>query len=100
MATTLDITRAQALAAAAARYAETLQASGKHTDLTDITRFELCNAIIDLIDDGDAWQERETLMGELEIDDEGNPVDSNGFRLGDASFGLHHPDSPSFGRAF
>jgi len=36
--------------------------------------FKLCNAIIDLIDDGDALAERETLMDYLRIDEDGNPV--------------------------
>lgn len=43
-------------------------------NMSDDARFDLCNAIIDLIDDGDAWAERDTLMTDLGIDEDGNPV--------------------------
>lgn len=56
---------ARNLADAAAAYA------GKRSDWN---RFQLCNAIIDLIEDGDALAERETLMDYLRIDEDGNPV--------------------------
>ena len=36
--------------------------------------FKLCNAIIDMIDDGDCIAQREVLMGELGCDEDGNPV--------------------------
>ena len=39
------------------------------------TRFDLCNAIINLIDDGDAWAEREVLMEELNCDEDGNDLE-------------------------
>lgn len=45
---------------------------------SDYNRFQLCNAIIDLIDDGDALAEREVLMDELGIDEDGNPVPPEG----------------------
>ena len=35
---------------------------------------KLCNAIIDLIDDGDCLAERERMMDELRCDEGGNPV--------------------------
>lgn len=41
------------------------------------TRFDLCNAIINLIDDGDAWAERETLMEELNCDEDGNDLEQS-----------------------
>lgn len=40
-------------------------------------RFGLCNAIIALIDDGDAWAERETLMEELNCDEDGNDLEQS-----------------------
>ena len=39
------------------------------------TRFDLCNAIIALIDDGDAWAERDALMEELNCDEDGNDLE-------------------------
>ena len=39
------------------------------------TRFDLCNAIINLIDDGEAWGERAALMDELGCDEEGLDVE-------------------------
>lgn len=43
---------------------------------SDYNRFQLCNAIIDLLidSDGDAMAEREVLMDELGVDEDGNPV--------------------------
>lgn len=41
------------------------------------TRFDLCNAIIALIDDGDAWAEREVLMEELNCDEDGNELEQS-----------------------
>ena len=41
---------------------------------TDKNRLDLCSAIIDLIDDGDAYAEREALMVELRCDEGGNPA--------------------------
>ena len=35
---------------------------------------KLCNAVIDLIDDGDCLAERERMMGELRCDEGGNPL--------------------------
>lgn len=66
---------------------------------SDYNRFQLCNAIIDLIDDGDALAEREVLMDELGCDEDGNALDANREPITRASFGMHHPDSPSFGSA-
>lgn len=41
------------------------------------TRFDLCNAIINLIDDGDAWAERAALMEELNCDEDGNDLEQS-----------------------
>ena len=41
----------------------------------DDTRFDLCNAIINLIDDGDVWGERAALMDELNCDEDGNDLE-------------------------
>lgn len=41
------------------------------------TRFDLCNAIIALIDDGDAWAERAALMEELNCDEDGNDLEQS-----------------------
>lgn len=56
---------AKAISAAAADYA---------AKRSDWNRFVLCNAIIALIDDGDAMAEREALMDDLGVDEDGNPV--------------------------
>ena len=58
---------AKELARIAAQYA----ANPKSLD----ARFDLCNAIINLIDDGDAWGERAALMDELGCDEDGNDVE-------------------------
>ena len=58
---------AKELAFIAAQYA----ANPKSLD----ARFGLCNAIIALIDDGDAWAERAALMDELGCDEEGLDVE-------------------------
>ena len=58
---------ANELARIAAQYA----ANPKSLD----ARFGLCNAIINLIDDGDAWAEREVLMEELNCDEDGNDLE-------------------------
>ncbi len=65
MADAREAQAALVLAKAAADYA---------ANRTEYRRFVLCNAIIDLIDDGDALAERETLMDYLRIDEDGNPV--------------------------
>ena len=60
----------------------------------------LCNAMIGLIDDGDCISQRDSLMDELSCDEDGNPIDEDGELVSArSSFGLHHPDSPSFGGA-
>lgn len=43
---------------------------------TDYNRFQLCSAIINLLidSDGDVMAERDALMDELGIDEDGNPV--------------------------
>lgn len=39
---------------------------------------DLCNAVIDMIDDGDCLAQREVLMDELRCDEDGNPVREDG----------------------
>lgn len=59
----------------AIRYADAVQASGgRFTETTEFVRWQLCNAIIDLIDDGEVMTERENLMDDLRIDEQGDPV--------------------------
>lgn len=95
---TTDSAKAAKLAAIAAQLSHRLKASGdKYTTRAQIDLFDLCNAVIDLIDDGDCMAQRESLMDELRCDEDGNPVDENRERIIRASFGMHHPDSPSFG---
>lgn len=43
-----------------------------HEDVVQ-ARLQLCNSIIALIDDGDAWQDREDIMDEFRLDENGNP---------------------------
>ena len=74
------------------------RSNGKYTTSAQFNLFDLCNAVIALIDDGDCMAQRESLMDELRCDEHGNPVDENGNVIGaTSSFGMHHPDSPSFG---
>ena len=73
------------------------RSNGKYTTSAQFNLFDLCNAIIALIDDGDCMAQRESLMDELRCDENGNPVDENRETITRASFGMHHPDSPSFG---
>ena len=67
---------------------------GRYKAAQSYALFNLCNAMIGLIDDGDCLHQRDVLMDELRIDEDGNP-DGDGDER--ASFGMHHPDSPSFG---
>ena len=93
-------TQARLIADAALMLAKRLDATGGTYDRrAQRNLFNLCNAVIGLIDDGNAWEQREVLMHELGCDEHGNPVDENGDSPArDAvSFGMAHPDSPSFG---
>lgn len=73
------------------------RSNGKWTTRAQYDLLDLCNAVIDLIDDGDCMAQRESLMDDLRCDEDGNPVDENGETITRTSFGMHHPDSPSFG---
>lgn len=74
------------------------RSNGKWTTRAQFDLLDLCNAVIDMIDDGDCMAEREIMMAELRCDEDGNPVDENLEPIGQReSFGMHHPDSPSFG---
>ena len=74
------------------------RSNGKWTTRAQYDLFVLCNAVIALVDDGDCMAQRESLMDELRCDEAGNPVDENREPKGQrSSFGMHHPDSPSFG---
>lgn len=86
------IAASQALATAAAKYSAQVEATGgKWTETLAFARIQLCNAIIDLIDDGNAMEDRDCVMDEFRLDEAGNPVrDEPG--LFDPS--LVHPDNP------
>jgi hypothetical protein len=74
------------------------QSNGRFDTLQSYALLDLCNAVIGLIDDGDCMAQRDSLMDELSCDERGNPVDENGSVIGaTSSFGMNHPDSPSFG---
>lgn len=76
------------------------RSNGKWTARAQYDLLDLCNAVIALVDDGDCMAQRESLMDELRCDEDGNPVDENRETITRASFGMHHPDSPSFGGKF
>lgn len=82
----------QAVATASAKYAAQVEATGgKWTENLAFARIQLDNAIIDLIDDGNALEDRDCVMDEFRLDEAGNPVaDEPG--LFDPS--LVHPDNP------
>lgn len=63
-------------AKAAAELARVAALYAKFPNCND-TRFDLCNAIIALIDDGDAWAEREVLMEELNCDEDGSDLEQS-----------------------
>lgn len=70
-----DTQKAHAIAVAAFRLHERLTASGGvYTERAQYRLLDLCNAVIDLIDDGDCLTQRENLMWELRCDEYGNPV--------------------------
>lgn len=69
-----EMVKARAVKSAAKAYADALWQDNKFTDRTEYARLKLCNAIIDLFDDGDALAVREIIMNELSIDEDGNPA--------------------------
>lgn len=74
------------------------RSNGAYSSRAMFDLFDLCNAVIALVDDGDCMAQRDSLMDELRCDEGGNPVDENREPMGQrSSFGMHHPDSPSFG---
>lgn len=73
--TKTDTEKAHAIAVAAFRLHERLTANGgTYTERAQYRLLDLCNAVIDLIDDGDCLQQREILMDELRCDEGGNPL--------------------------
>jgi hypothetical protein len=90
-----DADKARAIAKQAERLAAVLERTkGRHGQTAQFYLLHLCNDIIDLIDDGNALAQRETLMHELQCDEEGNPVDEDGFPLTSFDPGSIHPDDP------
>ena len=70
-----DSEKARAIAVAAFRLHDRLESSGNtYTTSAQHRLLELCNAVIDLIDDGDCLTQREILMDELRCDEGGNPL--------------------------
>lgn len=70
-----DIADARAVAITANTLADYLAGNGAEwTEGAQYRLFRLCNAIIDLIDDGDCMAQREIIMDDLHIDEDGNAV--------------------------
>ena len=70
-----DAEKAHAVAVAAFRLHKRLTATGgTYTERAQYRLLHLCNALIDLIDDGDCLTQREILMDELRCDEGGNPL--------------------------
>lgn len=70
-----DAEKAHAIAVAAFRLHERLTANdGKWNTRSEYRLLDLCNAVIDLIDDGDCLEQRGILMDELHCDEAGNPL--------------------------
>ena len=69
-----NLANANAVAATAISLANELHTSaGADTQQSAYHLFKLCNAMIALIDDGDCMAQRDSLMDELRIDEDGNP---------------------------
>jgi hypothetical protein len=88
-----DADKARAVSEQAERLAKALE-RGKWGQSAQYALLYLCNDIIALIDDGDAMAQRDTLMHELQCDEEGQPVDEYGFPVYSFSPGSVHPDNP------
>ena len=74
-----DATQARLVADAALMLAKRLDATGGTYDRrAQRNLFDLCNAVIGLIDDGDCLGQRDDLMDELRCDEGGNPVCDDG----------------------
>lgn len=93
-----NLAQARSVAIAAAELAMSLQLSGGQYNRAQLDYLlKFCNAVIGIVDDGDCMACREILMDELRCDEDGNAVDENLDPVTRSSFGMHHPDSPSFG---
>ena len=74
--------QAGAVATLALDYAQALiRDDGRLLDATDFAEFRLINAICELINDGEIIAQREHLMDQLRIDEDGNAVDEDGFAV-------------------
>jgi hypothetical protein len=74
-----QIANALKLAKAAQAYADALkQSRGQYTGSVEYLEFELCNAAIDVADDGDFLARRNDIATENGWDAEGYPVDDYG----------------------
>ena len=74
-----DETKARLIADAGVMLANALRSSdGKYNRTAQRNLFDLCNAVIGLIDDGNAWEQREALMHDLQCNEEGEPIDYDG----------------------
>ena len=74
--------QAGAVATLALDYAQALiRDDGRLLDATDFAEFRLINAIIELINDGEIIAQRDHLMDQLRIDEDGNAVDEDGFAV-------------------
>lgn len=70
-----NLASAEAVTKVADYLAMTLRVSGgRYRDSQCYALFKLCNAMIGLVDDGDCLTQRDILMHDLRIDEDGNPV--------------------------
>lgn len=60
-------------------YRQLTTSGGEYREREQYRLFKLCNAMIDMIDDGDCLACRDILMDELRIDEDGNPVRSEDY---------------------
>lgn len=96
---TTEIAKAKKVAASATALAARLEQHGHYSTRAMYDLFDFYKAAIDLASDGDFLAQLHILMEELRIDEDGNPLDENREPITRVSFGMHHPDSPSFGAA-
>jgi len=74
--------QAGAVATLALEFAQALiRDDGRLLDSTDFAEFRLINAICELINDGEIIAQRDHLMDQLRIDEDGNAVDEDGFAV-------------------
>lgn len=72
----LHIAAAATMADAAAAYAKIVAAKPDSEEAQN-AMFDLCNAAIALVEDGDFYAEREAIMTEIGCDEEGYPVNAD-----------------------